>query len=142
MVRLTPEIMAGFQPDPRMKFTPDEGLDFYWEKMTSEGFAYAILDSSDRPVGACGFWLYDELNPRKAEMWAVFSADARGVMPGVTRRTLAAMEAAKGKLEHIRAYVEPAFPQAVKWVLLLGFSRTGETIEAPLGVFDVYEWVS
>lgn len=134
---LSPERMAGFIPDPRMKLSP--GGD-YWARMAEDGYAYAIARDDGRVVGACGYWLYEPSNPRLAEMWALFSQEAGPLMLAVTRRTLATLEVARDAFDRIRAFVEPAFPPAVKWVLLLGFQPTGARIATPIGDLDEYVW--
>lgn len=131
--------MEGFEADPRMKFTPGDFTE-HWARMAENGWAWSVAFGDGRIAGACGLYLYDEENPRHAEMWAVFSREAGKLMLGATRRSLAVLDAARGNLDRIQARVGRSFPQGRKWVLLLGFAPTGETLVTDADVFDLYVW--
>lgn len=134
--RLHPSLMAGFVADPRMRFTP--GPTYDWAEVADKGLAYAISDNDGAVIGAAGLYRFDDARPTHAEMWALFSADAGRFMAGVTRRTLDVLDASRGTLDRIQAHVDRAFPQARRWVLLLGFQPDVQS-DVPDG-FERFVW--
>lgn len=92
----------------------------YFEALASEaetGNAVSVFCGPDF-LGCAGC---SEVHPLRAVAWAIFVPGFPRHFLGIHRRTCAFLTQALETYARIEAYIDPEFPEAVRWVKLLGF---------------------
>lgn len=89
----------------------------YGQSLAS-GDAFSVFDAAGELQACLGVF---ELWTGRGLGWALLSGNVTQLMVPITKRARAFFDASAYR--RVEAYVDPNFPQALRWVELLGFKR-------------------